>query len=60
MTEGGGGLNTSLRDFSVCVEIDTTCNIYVVVLLGWQSEYLVPPGVSSETYAPAWTWHIVD
>ena len=37
----------------VCVVIDTTCNIYVVVLLGWQSEYLVPPGVSSETYAPA-------
>ena len=44
----------------VCVVIDTTCNIYVGVLLGWQSEYLVPPGVSSETYAPAWTWHIVD
>ena len=44
----------------VCVVIDTTCNIYVVVSLGWQSEYLVSPGVSSETYAPAWTWHIVD
>ena len=39
----------------VCVVIDTTCNIYVVVFLGWQSEYLVPPGVSNETYAPAWT-----
>ena len=37
-----------------------TCDIYVVVLLGWQSEYLVSPGVSSATYAPAWTWHIVD
>ena len=44
----------------VCVVIDTTCIIYVVVFLGWQSEYLVSPGVSSETYAPAWTWHIVD
>ena len=36
----------------VCGVIDTTCNIYVVVLLGWQSKYLVSPGVSSETYAP--------
>ena len=45
----------------VSVVIDTTCNIYVVVFLGWQSEYfLVSPGVSSETYAPAWTWHIVE
>ena len=49
-----------LRLSCVCVVIDTTCNIYVVVFLGWQSEYLVSPGVSSETYAPAWTWHIVD
>ena len=43
-----------LRLSCVCVVIDTT--------LGGnrQSEYLVSPGVSSETYAPAWTWHIVD
>ena len=40
--------------------IDTTCNIYVIIFLGWQMEYLVSPGVRSETYAPAWTWHIVD
>ena len=49
-----------LRLSCVCVVIDTTCNTYVVVFLGWQSEYVVSPGVSNEAYAPAWTWHIVD
>ena len=30
----------------VCVVIDTMCNIYAVVFLGWQSQQLVSPGVS--------------
>ena len=34
--------------------------IYVVVFLGWQAVYSVSAGVSNETHAPVWTWHIVD
>ena len=49
-----------LRLLCVCVVIDTTCNIYVVVFLGWQVVWPIFPGASNETYAPVWTWHIVD
>ena len=49
-----------LRLSCACVVIDTTCSTYVVVFLGWQAVYLVFPGASNDTYAPAWTWHIVD
>ena len=44
-----------LRLSCVCVVIYTTCNIYVVVFLGWQAVYSVSPGVSNETFAPVWT-----
>ena len=36
----------------VCVVIDTTCNIYVVVFLGGKRYSQVFQGASSETYAP--------
>ena len=49
-----------LRLFSVCVVIDITCNICVVVYLGWQAVQSVFSGASSKTYATVWTWHIVD
>ena len=38
-----------LRLSCVCVVINTTCNIYVVIFLGWQSEYLVSPAVSNDS-----------
>ena len=48
-----------LRLSCVYVVTGTSCNIYVVVFLGWQAVQSVFPGASSETYAPVWTWHIV-
>ena len=41
-----------LRLSCVCAMVDTTCNIYVVVFLGWQAVCSVFPGASNETYAP--------
>ena len=40
---------TDLRLSCACVVIETTCIIYVLVFLRWQSEYLVFPDVNSET-----------
>ena len=49
-----------LRLSCVCVVLCTTCNIYVVVFLGWQAGKSVCPGASRETCAPVSTWHVVD
>ena len=46
--------SNDLRLSCVCVVIGTTCNIYVVVSLGWQAVYSFFPGASSDMYAPVW------